>query len=55
MFGEGMKNRLIPPQAGRGGVALLAFSKNFDKMSLRNVANFPFKVGSRIFKQRALP
>jgi hypothetical protein len=33
--------------AGRGGVTLLAFSKNFDKMSLRNVADFSFKVGSR--------
>ena len=39
--------------AGRGGVALLAFFKNFDKMSLRNVADFPLKEGSRIFKQRA--
>src|SRR3989344_2338601 len=37
----------------RGGVALLAFSKNFDKMNLRNVADPSFKKGSRIFKQRA--
>jgi hypothetical protein len=39
--------------AGRGGVALLVFSKNFDKMSLRNVADFSFKKGSRISKQSA--
>jgi len=31
----------------------LAFFKNFDKMNLRNVADFSFKEGSRIFKQRA--
>jgi len=38
---------------GRGGVALLAFSKNFDKMNSRNVADFSLKKGSSIFKQRA--
>ena len=32
---------------------LLAFFKNFDTMTLRNVADFSFKKGSRIFKQRA--
>ena len=32
----------------------MAFSKNLDKMSLRNVAHFSFKEGSRIFKQRAM-
>ena len=43
-----------PRSAGRrGGVALLVFSKDFDKTILRNAADFSFKEGSRIFKQRA--
>lgn len=36
--------------AGRGGVMPLAFSKNFGKMNLRNVANFPFKIGSDLIR-----
>jgi len=39
--------------AGRGGVVALAFFKNLDKMNSRNAADFSFKKGSRIFKQRA--
>ena len=41
---------VAPPKAGRGGVALLAFSKNFGKMNLGNVVDFSLKKSSRIFK-----
>ena len=39
--------RRSPAFGGRGAVALLVFSKNFDKISSKNAANFSFKVGSR--------